>query len=229
MKKKVPLQVHEFMEPYLDKKGENFQSIEPDGFMLRFIDSDPDSDFYFNIEQYKLDREFQLLVDFKPLNKQSLTNRRTWIKAQDLQSNFSNWLKLLEGYDNVKTIFDDPIVKSFADEYYDEFELIDEDADKVPLNPKQIILLDEHLELIEKGIEKHITQENVLEIKLIQEGIVDLKDNLTKKSKKWVFKKLSKIWGQIAKQGVPLIKEFLTEVRKEFIKQGVKQLLNGGN
>ena len=27
MKKKVPLQVHEFMEPYLDKKGEHFQSI----------------------------------------------------------------------------------------------------------------------------------------------------------------------------------------------------------
>ena len=37
MKKKVPLQVHEFMEPYLDKKGENFQTIEADGFMMKFI------------------------------------------------------------------------------------------------------------------------------------------------------------------------------------------------
>lgn len=226
MKKKVPLQVHEFMEPYLDKKGENFQSIAPDGFMLRFIDNDPYSDFYFNVEQYKQDRDFQLLIDFKPMNKQTLANRKTWIKAQDLQANFSNWLKLLEGYENVKTIFDDPIIESFANEYYAEFELIDEDADRVPLYPKQILLLDEHLELIEKGIGKYITKENASEIKLIQDGIVDLKNNLTKKSKKWVFKKLSKIWGQIAKQGVPLIKEFLTEVRKEFINQGVKQLLN---
>lgn len=229
MKKKVPLQVHEFMEPYLDKKGEHFQSIDSNGFMLRFIDVDPESDFYFNIEQYKLDREFQLLIDFKPTNKQNLANRKTWIKAQDLQTQFSNWLKLLEGYNKVRTIYDDPISESFAKEYYDEFELIDEEADKVPLNTEQILLLDQHLELIEKGITKYITPNNASEIKLIQEGIQDLKSNMTKQSKKWVFKKLSKIWGQIAKQGIPLIKEFLTEVRKEFIKQGVKYILNGGN
>jgi hypothetical protein len=229
MKKKVPLQVHEFMEPYLDKKGEHFQSIDANGFMLKFIDVDDESDFYFNIEEYKLDREFQLLIDFKPTNKQNLANRRTWIKAQDLQTQFSNWIKILEGYSKVRTVYDDPIIESFANEYYDEFELIDEDADKVPLNTEQILLLDNHLILIENGLEKYITQENALEIKRIQEGISDLKNNLTKKSKKWVFKKLSKIWGQIAKQGVPLIKEFLTEVRKEFIKQGVKYFLTGGN
>lgn len=197
--------------------------------MLKFIDVDPESDFYFNIEQYKLDREFQLLIDFKPTNKQNLANRKTWIKAQDLQTQFSNWIKLLEGYNNVRTIYDDPIIDSFANEYYDEFELIDEEADKVPLSTKQILLLDEHLDLIQNGITKYITSTNADEIKLIQEGIQDLKSNMTKKSKKWIFKKLSRIWGQIAKQGVPLIKEFLTEVRKEFIKQGVKYILNGGN
>ena len=60
---------------------------------------------------------------------------------------------------------------------------------------------------------------------IFQEGILDLRNNLTKKSKKWVVKRLSKIWGRIAKQGVPLIKEFLTEVRKEIIKHVVKHLL----
>lgn len=225
MKKKVPLQVHEFMEPYLDKKGENFQTIEADGFMMKFIDNDSNSDFYFNIEQYKIDRDFQLLIDFKPINKQSITNRKTWIKAQELQTQFSSWLKLLEGYNSVRTIYDDPIVESYSNDFYEEFELIDEEADKVPLSPDQILLLDKHLEFIENEIEKHITSKNSNEIILIQEGILDLRNNLTKKSKKWVVKRLSKIWGRIAKQGVPLIKEFLTEVRKEIIKHVVKHLL----
>ena len=225
MKKKVPLQVHEFMEPYLDKKGENFQTIEADGFMMKFIDNDSNSDFYFNIEQYKIDRDFQLLIDFKPINKQSITNRKTWIKAQELQTQFSIWLKLLEGYNSVRTIYDDPIVESYSNDFYEEFEVIDEEADKVPLSPDQILLLDKHLEFIENEIEKHITSKNSNEIILIQEGILDLRNNLTKKSKKWVVKRLSKIWGRIAKQGVPLIKEFLTEVRKEIIKHVVKHLL----
>ena len=225
MKKKVPLQVHEFMEPYLDKKGENFQTIEADGFMMKFIDNDSNSDFYFNIEQYKIDSDFQLLIDFKPINKQSITNRKTWIKAQELQTQFSSWLKLLEGYNSVRTIYDDPIVESYSNDFYEEFELIDEEADKVPLSPDQILLLDKHLEFIENEIEKHITSKNSNEIILIQEGILDLRNNLTKKSKKWVVKRLSKIWGRIAKQGVPLIKEFLTEVRKEIIKHVVKHLL----
>ena len=86
-------------------------------------------------------------------------------------------------------------------------------------------MLDKHLEFIENEIEKHITSKNSNEIILIQEGILDLRNNLTKKSKKWVVKRLSKIWGRIAKQGVPLIKEFLTEVRKEIIKHVVKHLL----
>jgi hypothetical protein len=150
LKKKIPLQVLESIEPYVNKRGTSYESIEPKNFLLKFVDKDEKSDFYFNVEEYKLDTDFKLLIDFKPQSKQSTANRKTWIKVNLLETHFSNWLKLLEGYDKLKTVFDDPILEAFADEYFTEFEIIDDDADFKPFPTKQILLLDNHLENIQK-------------------------------------------------------------------------------
>ncbi|MEC8682838.1 MAG: hypothetical protein VXX80_04075, partial [Bacteroidota bacterium] len=121
---------------------------------------------------------------------------------------------------------DDPIINSFKEEYYAEFEIINEDdADIRPLNTRQIILLDNHLEDVDKRLEKFINEKNSEDIQEIKEDIVELRDNLTKKPKKWVIKNLSKIWAKIAKQGTKFIKEFLSESKKEMIKQSIKGLI----
>lgn len=228
MKKKIPLQVLETIEPYVNKKGTSFESIEPKNFLLKFIDKDDNSDFYFNVEEYKIESDFKLLIDFKPQSKQSTANRKTWIKANLLETHFTNWLKLLEGYDKVKTVFDDPILEAFADEYFTEFEIIDEDADVKPFSTKQVLLLDTHLESIQKKIDKFQTPENKAEIDKIKSNVEELRNNLTKKSKKWVIKQVSKIWAQITKQGPKLMKEFLSETKKHAIKEGVKFLFDKG-
>lgn len=228
MKKKIPLQVLETIEPYVNKKGTSFDSIDPNGFLLKFIDKDDSSDFYFNVETYKIENGFQLLVDWKPSNKQTIANKKMWIKAEQLDSYFTNWLKLLDGYENVKTVFDDPILEAFADEYFTEFEIIDEDADVKPFSTKQVLLLDNHLESIQKRIDKFQTPENKAEIEKIKTNVEELRNNLTKKSKKWVIKQVSKIWAQITKQGPKLMKEFLSETKKHAIKEGVKLLFEKG-
>lgn len=228
MKKKIPLQVLETIEPYVNKKGTSFESIEPKNFLLKFIDKDDNSDFYFNVEEYKIESDFKLLIDYKPKSKQSTANRKTWIKANLLETHFTNWLKLLEGYDNVKTVFDDPILEAFADEYFTEFEIIDEDADVRPFSTKQVLLLDKHLESIQMKIDKFQTPENKVEIDKIKSNVEEVRNNLTKKSKKWVIKQVSKIWAQITKQGPKLMKEFLSETKKHAIKEGVKFLFDKG-
>jgi hypothetical protein len=228
VKKKIPLQVLETIEPYVNKKGESFDAIDPDGFLLKFVDKEDASDFYFNVESYKIENGFKLLVDWKPTNKQTIANKRIWIKAEQLDSYFTNWLKLLEGYDKVKSVFDDPILQAFADEYFSEFEILDDDADVKPFKTKQVLLLDDHLENIQKKIEKYQTEENRLEIQQIKSDVTDLRNNLTKKPKKWVIKQLSKIWAKITKQGPKLMKEFLNETKKHAIKEGVKLLFDKG-
>ncbi|AEA42968.1 hypothetical protein [Fluviicola taffensis] len=227
MKKKIPLLVHEFIEPFLDRKGKNFLNIDPDKFMIRFIDKDPGSDFYFNVEEFRLDKGFQLLIDWKPLDKQNVANKRMWIAASALDQFLSKWLELLDGYDKVKTVFDDPIVESYSEDFFSEFELIDEDEEQ-PVTIKQALLIDEHLDSITNRIDTFINDKNELQIIEIKKDIQDLKENLTTQSKKTILKSLTRIWGKIAKQGIPLIKEFLTEAKKQIIKQSVSILLEKG-
>ena len=226
MKKKIPLHVLETIEPFVNKKGVYFDAINPENFLLKFIDKDNSSDFYFNVETFKNDKGFELLVDWKPYNKQNITNKKSWIKEEQLKSFFSNWLTILEGYDKVKSVYDDPIIEAYAEEYYSEFEIIDEDADIYPFSTKQVLLLDKHLDNIRKRIEKYELAENNEEINKIKVEVDELRENLTKKSKKWVIKKLTRIWAEITKQSPKLMKELLSEAKKLAIKEGLKYLID---
>jgi hypothetical protein len=228
MKKKIPLQVLETIEPYVNRSGKTFEPINPDNFLLKFVDKDEKSNFYFNVEEYKSEQGFLILIDWKPISKQSIVNKRMWIKAEFLETHFNNWLDLLEGYEKVKTVFDDPILEAFAEEYYTDFDIIEEDAEIKPFATKQILLLDSHLKNIETKIEKYKTEENSAEIEQIKSDVIELRNNLTRKSKKWVIKNLSKVWAQITKQGPTLMKEFLTETKKFVIKEGVKFIVEHG-
>lgn len=226
MKKKVPLQVLEILEPYVNKNATNFKSIDPDKCLLRLIDKDENSDFYFNIVEYKADSSLQLRIDFKPKSKLSIDRGYVWIRANLLEHYFSNWLKILEGYDKVSTAFDDPILKTFEEEYFSMFEIIDEDAGIQPFSTKQILLLDAYLETIHEGIDKYQRNENKEEIHKIKTDVEELRNNITKNSKKWVVRQLSKVWAQISKLGPRIMKEFIFDGQLHLIKEGVKLLLN---
>jgi len=132
---------------------------------------------------------------------------------------------LLNEFDNTDSFFDDPILNSFRDQYYAEFEILEEDADIKPLNTNQILFLDSHLEDIEKKLDKYKSDKNSDDIEEIKGDIKILRENLTTKSKKWVIENLSKVWAKITKQGTTLLKEFLSESKREMIKQGVKGVI----
>ena len=226
-KKKVPYIVLKTLEPYTNKTGEYFIPDDPGDFLIRFIDKDLESDFYFNIEEFKMEGKLQLLIDRKPEHDQTTNNKRHWIEGKTLDHYFNLWTTLLKKYENIPSIFDDPYVKSFQEEYYAEFELVDEEKDK-PLKSKQVLLLDEHLEYLEKGLEKYKNDENSEEISKIEANISELRNNLTKRSKEWIVSSLSRIWAEISKQGPKFIKGILTEAKKQAITQGIRLLIEQG-
>ncbi|MDP3680460.1 MAG: hypothetical protein Q8R22_06465 [Flavobacterium sp.] len=228
MKKNTPLQVLQTLEPYLTNNSPLCELTQPGDLLMKFKDKDNDSDFYFNILQYKTDTEFLLLIDWKPMNSNTVSNKQMWIKANLLETYFKNWIDLLRAYENVKTIYDDPIIEAFADEYYTEFEIIDDDANEKPFKTKQILLLNDHLEDIQNRIGEFINEENKTEIQEIISDVIELKANLSKKSKKWVIKNLSLVWAKITKQGPVFMKEFLSETSKFVIKEGVKFIYEKG-
>lgn len=222
-KKDIPLQILKKLEPYVDKNGESYVFVKSDKFLLHFKDKDIESNFFFIVESFDRgtnNNGFNLLIQFKPKGSAFVELERLSIDWNRLDEYFSRWVADIEEYDKVKSVFDDPIIKSYEEYYYSEFEIIDDDADKVPFSPKILLLIDNKLEDISINIDKYKTEDNEGEIAEIKEDINELRKNLSKNNKKWVVKHLSSIWAKITKVGLPLIKEFAFKVKETSLEKG---------
>ena len=221
LKKKIPLVVLETLESFLSKENETVKLIDPENLLLKFIDRDDKSDFYFNIDQYKVEPgKYQLLVEYKPKSKEIIEKHRGWINHTNLDNVFNNWVTIIEKYDKIETIFDDPIERKYQEEFYSEFEILDEDADTVSFNLNQQLFLSNYLEKVILAIDTlNSENESLTEIK---EEAIELNENLTTLTKRKVIKKLSIIWAKARKYGLPLLKEIYVQVRNELISQLIK-------
>jgi hypothetical protein len=226
-KKETPLTVLKALEPFINKIGENFINVEPEKDLIRFADIDKESDFYFNILQYQVKNQFQVLVEYKPYSEITTEKRQLWVNGTEIAKYFDAWIKLLQSYDKVKSPFDDPIIESFKDDYYTEFEIVDEEKDK-PLKPKQILLLDAYFEKVQKKIDKHKTESNSEEIEEIKSDITELRDNLSSKTKTWIANRVCWIWAKMTKLGPKLMKDFVNEGNKQIVKESVSQIIEYG-
>jgi hypothetical protein len=164
----------------------------------------------------------------KPINEKDNGIKRNWIDIKNLESQFKDWLDLLDQYESIESFFDDPILKSFTEDYFSEYQILEEDSHIKPFSPKKILLLDECLESIVNKLDNYQTEENKDQFQNIKNEIVTLRENLTSKSKNWVGKSLSHILALITKQGIPLLKEVFSEAKKLAIKEGVKHLFDQG-
>ena len=218
-KKKIPLSILEILEPLILKNTGKIKLINPDNFLVKLIDTDSTSNFYLNIEQSKVEGgSVRVLIDRNPRNKDIVGNFQTWVEAKNLEQYFNDWVSFIEGYEKIKSIYDDPIQRKYQEEFYSEFEILDEDAGYVSFNLDQQIWIDEYLDRIILALDKHMAQEDkdVEEIKIVA---IQLKSDLTSLTKKVIIQKLSLIWSKARKHGLAILKEVYIEFRKELIKQ----------
>jgi len=220
-KKELPLIMLKSLEKFVTLNGKQFEVIDSEMFLLKVIEKADDPVFYFNIEKYDLRSGF--LVSRKPHNETKQSEYRTWINTDQLEGQFEEWLNLITQYEKTHSFYDDPIVKAFSDEYYTDFEIIEDiDADFVPFTTKQILILDKYLEYIEENISNYKTDENEKDIESIKQDISSLRKSLTSKSKTFVVRSLSNIWGKITKLGTKFLNDFTSEANRELVKRSVK-------
>jgi hypothetical protein len=223
-KKDIPLVVHEILEPFVLKKGKHFTIDYNSNALLKFVDTEIGSDFYFEINKFEKD---VITIIIKPFDKSTINGSSVEINSKNLGAYFNNWISILEQYQKVKTVFDDPILKSFQEEYFSEFEILEDEKEK-PLKNNQILLFDEYLENLFLGLEKHKTELNKTKIDEIQYEINSLQENLTSQNKIEIVEKFSKILAKIKKLGTNFLKEFITEGKKQIVSKGIKFLIEQG-
>jgi len=122
-------------------------------------------------------------------------------------------------------IIKDPVTKKYQEEFFDEFEIIDENSETEPFNLQQQLFLDSYLDKVIKDIDKFKTNENTLLITQIKNDSRQLKDEIPRITKKETIKKLSTIWAKMRKAGLNIIKELFIAVKQEIIKAIIKGTL----
>ena len=227
-KKKYPLAILKSLEEFVDLKGEKFIVKNSDNYLIEIVDIDENSNFSFLIKDYKQNQDgrYQVLLERNPYDENNTSKQTSWISVKDLKVYFNLWLKMLEQYENVKSFFDDPILKFYQEEYLQEFEINNEEAFCKPLTSKQILLIDDHLNNIVFKIDDYRDENNGNKIDDVKNEISILRENITINSKIWVLKSLTRIWAKLNKLGPKFMREFLSETNKEIVKQGVKALID---
>ena len=220
-KKDLPLAVLKTLEPYVNLQGEKFKVIVNEN-LLHVNDIDDTSDFFFSIKDYKeQNNSFHFLLERKPKNHKDTSVIKNWINLNNLDKHFKSWVNLLNQYDEVVSFYDDPIIKSNAEQFYQKFEILDENSDFETFNLEQQLLLEEYLNTAKKNLLSLKENENEGKTLLIEElenEADEIKSVLTKESKKKVIRRLSKFLGKAQKTGLDVIKAIFINVSSEIIK-----------
>lgn len=87
--KDKPLVLLELLDKFKKKKGDLFEVYKPKKLLLEINDKDLNSDFYFNIIDFRINEKFEIQIDRKPQSKRKTKNYREWIEVSELENKFT--------------------------------------------------------------------------------------------------------------------------------------------
>ena len=229
IKKETPLRLLEIVEPFI-KENSNFLIASSDDECFYIIkDKDLKSNFYLKIfpkaPEGVVVNKADFYVEKSPQSIVTLGSHIIPVVYNDLNNILLEWAMIILKYNSIESVLDDPILKAYQQEFYEEYIIVDEDAEYAPFKSQQLLFLDEYLGVLESNLDKYKDGLNDKEIDEIKIDSKDLRKELTRLSKKKVMNKLTLIWAKMQKQGLKLIKEFVKEGKKEFFKFILKRAI----
>jgi hypothetical protein len=223
-KKDMPLDLLKTIEPIAQANLDLIQFEREDNTYYCFVESDSNSKNFFRIfvdgskRIGNYDRT-KYAFEFKPANTSSAKQTISQNSINDLGGQFQNWINLIRDIHETPSVHDDNFVKQYAEFYYNEFKIVDEDADTSPFDPNQQDLVEVYLLSLSTAIENlgdkladTSKKELLSDIKLIQQ-------NLETTTKSQVMKGITKVFGKLYKTSKSLAKEIVTEAKKQLIKK----------
>jgi hypothetical protein len=201
-------------------KNENFiESVESKDYFIQITDK-LDERFYFRV--YKPNQNNNLVsffnFQFAPENENSLKPLALNNNFDHVASYFQSWLKIVKEYNDVTFTETDYFTKKYEEEFYADFEIIEEDAETNPFEHNKQIFLYNLLEYVERELQKNEGDEEITH--LISET-TELKNNLQNLTKKVVIRKMSIIFSKVKKKGLKLFSDIIDVAKKEIIKKAL--------
>lgn len=220
-KKQLPLVLLKALQPVINKNLSLIEPVISEKLIVDLKDRDEKSDFYFRLTDQKIQGNTLIFaVDFKPQDEVNVGNVVSWVAVDGVLTLLESWLGLIETYNDLETIYDDLFLKTYVQEFEDDFKLNDSDADIKPFSKNQQEFIFTFLNVAKEEINRfqkegnHPVQDEFI---LLNDTIDNLKLTLTRKTKRQVFNQILEILARAKKIGYELGKEVFIQVSSNLL------------
>lgn len=225
-KKKLSIEVNKILDKVLKNYVGLFTVKEVEGYEVYLNDIDETSGFYFAFIKETYDNKSHYInISWMPQSTCNKATSSTSFKIENFEITLLDWLENLRYY-NQPSILDDNILKCYQDEFYNEYKILDDDADICPFSFDQQIRLLRFLDNVTKEIDQILDEKNKETIEEIKLKSRELKEILSTETKNGFMQKLGRIFAIARKAGFKTSNFIYKEFIKEFIKEGVKWVFN---
>lgn len=223
MKGKVPLAFLEELDPARNAALRHVTAVDEQGTVLHLRGKAHTSEFYFKIlksENRKTGGGIFLhyLAEYKPKSKGDTDSKQAWLQLGDAIKALTNWLALIEGYFITNTILDDPLLQSYADQFYSQFEGLDDTSAQAGLSLEHQLKLNDYLTFVRgkvAALKEGRSAEDVAKLEEIEAEAEELQSNMTRENKGSIARRLSRLWAKAQRVGLDVIKEIFVSVASE--------------
>jgi hypothetical protein len=225
-KKRISVNLAKVIEPIVKKYYKYIKIEDDENYKIFFTDNDENSNLFFGIIK-ESENNGGHIIDFacKPYSSTNCETGHSNLKIDRFGNVFTAWLENLKYYD-ADSILNDPILQGYQNEFYNDFKIVDSDADGSPFNYEQQLKLTEYIDNIIENIDSVKNAKNESIIKEIKNDFIDLQNSVTIESKNGFMKKLSKIFAKSRKGGIKISNFVVGEFIKGFINSGGNYAFN---
>ncbi|MGO4816939.1 hypothetical protein [Flavobacterium sp. W22_SRS_FP1] len=222
-KKDIPLDLLKTVEPIAQANLDLIQLKKEDNTFYCFVETDINAKNYFKIFIDGAKRvgnydKTKYTCEFKPANNTNAKQSIGQTSLNDLGEQFQNWISLIRDIHEIPSVHDDNFVKQYAEFYYNEFKIVDEDADNSPFDPNQQDYVEIYLLSLTNVINQSGDKLSETEKQELLNDIKVIQSALPTTTKSQVMKGITKVFGKLYKISKTLAKEIVTEAKKHLIK-----------
>lgn len=155
-----------------------------------------------------------------PRGAHSLEEFTSTVLISEILKHFQSWIKILKDYNTITLTKEDWLFQLEASQFFEEFEMLDQNETFTPLTVNNQLEVFELLETMQRRLLEN--EVNAPEVKEIFEDVETLKKQLASVPAKEVGKRVARIMAKTKKIGFKLFKDIVDVAYKEAIKNALR-------